>query len=69
MIRDTDRLALTSYEQALDDERSGQFKMVPIPLQNTTRPIGMAVRANNTPSPDLTVVLQALRAAAARRKP
>jgi hypothetical protein len=43
--------------------------MVPIPLQNTTRPIGMAVRANNTPSPDLTVVLQALRAAAARRKP
>ncbi len=68
MVRVTDRLALTSHEQAQEDERSGQFNMIPVQLMGTTRSIGVAIRANSTPSPDLAAVLQALRDAAVQRK-
>lgn len=65
LVRDTDRLALTSRGQALEDERLGLFKLVPVVLPGTTRQIGIAVRDTGIPSPDLVAVLQALRDAAA----
>jgi LysR family transcriptional regulator, regulator for genes of the gallate degradation pathway len=65
LLRDTDRLALTSYGQALEDEHTGLFRRVPVTLPGTTRPIGLAVRDIGTPSSDLAVVLQALRDATA----
>ena len=64
LLRDTDRLALTSHGQALEDERMGLFRRVPVALPGTTRPIGIAVRDTGSPSPDLAAVLQALRDAA-----
>lgn len=68
LLRDTDRLALTSHGQALEDEHTGMFRRVPVALPGTTRPIGIAVRDTGTPSSDLAVVLQALREAAAGHK-
>jgi len=64
LLRDTDRLALTSHGQALEDERMGLFGRVPVALPGTTRPIGIAVRDTGAPSADLAAVLQALRDAA-----
>lgn len=69
LLRDTDRLALTSHGQALEDERMGVFRRVPVALPGTTRPIGIAVRDTGTPSPDLAAVLQALRDAAVPGRP
>jgi LysR family transcriptional regulator of gallate degradation len=69
MLRHTDRLALTSRGQAVDDERTGLFRRVPVRLPGTARPIGIAVRDTGAPSPDLAGVLQALREAAAQRRP
>jgi LysR family transcriptional regulator, regulator for genes of the gallate degradation pathway len=62
----SDRLALTSHGAALEDERGGCVRRVPVELAQTVRPIGIALRASGVPSPDLRVVLQSLRAAAAR---
>lgn len=65
MLRGSDRLALTSRGQALHDERSGRVRRVPVELPGTDRPIGMAIRTLGEPSPDLAVVLDALRESAA----
>ncbi|HSW04837.1 LysR substrate-binding domain-containing protein [Aquabacterium sp.] len=59
----TDRLALTSHSQALADERAGSFRLVPVPLPETTRRIGVALRNGVEPSPDLAAVLEAMRQA------
>jgi len=59
----TDRLALTSHSQALADERAGTFRLVPVPLPETTRRIGVALRDGVEPSPDLAAVLEAMRQA------
>lgn len=69
LLRDTDRLALTSHGQALEEEHTGMFRRVPVALTGTTRPIGIAVRDTGTPSSDLAVVLQALREVAAACRP
>ena len=47
--------------EAQDDERAGVFRIVPVPLQGTMRPIGAAVRATGEPSPDVVALLAALR--------
>ena len=60
----TDRLALTSHGQALEDERGGALRRLPVALPLTTRAVGVAVRESGEPSPDLRVVLEALRRAA-----
>ncbi len=60
----TDRLALTSHGQALEDERGGALRRLPIELPLTTRAVGVAVRESGEPSPDLRAVLEALRRAA-----
>lgn len=64
IVAGSDRLALTSQGQALDDERSGALRRVPVALPLTTRAVGVAVREWGEPSPDLRVVLEALRRAA-----
>jgi LysR family transcriptional regulator, regulator for genes of the gallate degradation pathway len=61
----TDRLALTSHGQALEDERGGALRRLPVALPLTVRAVGVAVRESGEPSPDLRVVLEALRLAAA----
>ena len=60
----TDRLALTSHGQALEDERGGALRRLPLELPMTVRAVGIAVRESGEPSPDLRVVLEALRRAA-----
>ncbi len=65
IVAGTDRLALASHGQALEDERTGVLKRVPIDLPLTVRPVGIALRESGEPSPDLRVVLEALRRAAA----
>ena len=64
IVRRTDRLALTSLGQALEDEQTGALARVPLTLPPTTRPVGIAVRDTGEPSPDLRAVLEALRDAA-----
>lgn len=61
MIRRSDRLAVTSRGQALEDERAGLFRIVPVQLPGTARPIGAAVRAAGEASLDLAALLVALR--------
>lgn len=63
----TDMLALTSAGQAMEDERSGLFRRVPVELPQTSRPIGVAVRDGSVPSPELLEVLGAMRKAAHER--
>ena len=65
MLRGSDRLALTSRGQALHDERIGRARRVPVELPGTDRPIGVAIRKMGEPSPDLAVILDALRESAA----
>jgi len=65
LVSQTDRLALASYGQARQDQRAGALRLVPVPLHGTARKIGVAVRDSGEPSPDLLVLLEALRAAAA----
>ena len=62
----TDRLALTSHGQALEDERGGALRRLRVDLPLTTRAVGVAVRESGEPSPDLRVVLEALRRAASK---
>jgi LysR family transcriptional regulator, regulator for genes of the gallate degradation pathway len=57
----TDRLALTSHGQALEDECSGALRRLPVELPLTLRAVGVAWRESGEPSPDLRVVLEALR--------
>lgn len=63
----TGRLALGSRGQALDDHRRDRLRVVPVTLADTTRPIGLALRAEGEPPPDLRVLLDELRAAARAR--
>jgi LysR family transcriptional regulator of gallate degradation len=63
----TGRLALGSRGQALGDHRHDRLRVVPVALTGTTRPIGLALRADGEPAPDLCVLLDALRAAARAR--
>jgi LysR family transcriptional regulator of gallate degradation len=67
LVRSTDRLALASRGQELEDESIGVLRIVPVRLAGTVRTIGVAVRSTGEPSPDLLVLLDALRDAAARR--
>jgi LysR family transcriptional regulator of gallate degradation len=64
----TGRLALGSHGQALDDHRRDRLRVVPVALTGTTRPIGLALRADGEPAPDLRVLLDELRAAARARE-
>jgi DNA-binding transcriptional LysR family regulator len=66
LVSSSDRLAMTSMGQALDDAKSGALVRVPIALPSTSRLVGLTVRAAGDPSPDLQVVLDALREAAQR---
>lgn len=63
----TGRLALGSRGQALDDHRRDRLRVVPVALPGTTRPIGLALRAEGEPAPDLRVLLDELRAVARAR--
>lgn len=64
-IAGTDRLALVSRGQALQDERAGWLRIVPVPLPGTMRPIGLCSRAIGDPSPELAALMTHLREAAA----
>lgn len=64
IVRRTDRLALTSLGQALEDEQTGALVRLPIALPPTSRPVGIALREAGEPSPDLRAVVDALRDAA-----
>ena len=64
IVQGSDRLALTSLGQALEDERTGLFARVPLDLQPTVRPVGVAMRDTGDPSPDVRAVVEALREAA-----
>jgi DNA-binding transcriptional LysR family regulator len=64
LVLDTGRLALGSRAQAEADDRRDRQRLVPVPLPGTTRSIGLMLRAEGEPSPDLRVLLDELRAAA-----
>jgi DNA-binding transcriptional LysR family regulator len=63
-IARTDRLALASRAQALQDAAAGHLRVVPVALPGTTRRIGLTTRSIGDPSPDLQALVAALRRAA-----
>lgn len=65
LVLQTDRLALASWGQAKQDEAVESIRIVPVDLPGTTRAIGVTLRGEGEPSPDLSELLDALRAAAA----
>jgi DNA-binding transcriptional LysR family regulator len=67
LVLQTGRLALASRGQALEEDREGRIgglKLVPVPLPGTQRAIGLIVRSEGEPAPDLRVLIEALHAAA-----
>jgi DNA-binding transcriptional LysR family regulator len=68
LVLQTGRLALGSRGQTLDDDRRDRLRRVPVALPGTTRPIGLALRSEGEPSPDLRVLLDELRAVARARR-
>lgn len=66
MIATSNLLAVAPRDQALADEASGLFRRLPVALAGAPpRPIGVALREADDPSPSLLVVLSAMRDAAA----
>lgn len=63
LVMQTGRLALASRGQARGEDAGGRLKIVPVPLPGTTRQIGIILRSEGEPSPDLRVLLDELRAA------
>ncbi|HSI59344.1 MAG TPA: LysR family transcriptional regulator [Ideonella sp.] len=61
LVMQAGRLALSSRGQALQDDDTGQLRVVPVTLPDTMRPIGVAMRNMGEPSPDLRVLLNELR--------
>ena len=61
----TDCLTLATRSQAIEDRASGQLGIAPLRLSGSERPIGISTRSIGEPSPDLMVVVEALRSAAA----
>jgi DNA-binding transcriptional LysR family regulator len=66
LVARTDFLALASSGQALEDERAGLLRVVPVGLPGMARAIGFAVRNVGDPSPDVAALLQELRSSASR---
>lgn len=64
LVLQTGRLALASRSQALQEDRAGGLKLVPVPLAGTKRSIGLLARGEGAPSPDLRVLIDALHAVA-----
>lgn len=61
----TDRLAMMSRGQALQDAQAGALRIVPVALPGTTRAIGMTVRTIGEPAPEVAALMDCLRASAA----
>lgn len=61
----SERVALLSVHQIQLDQQAGLLAVLPIRLEETTRPIGMTTRAHTTPSPAARIFMQALRELAA----
>lgn len=64
LLLESDRLALLSTQQVQLDLVAGLLSTVPVHLENTYRPIGITVRADNTPSPAARAFIETLRATA-----
>lgn len=67
LVLQTGRLALGSRGQAGDDDRLDRQRLVPVPLPGTTRAIGLALRAEGEPSPDLRALVDEMKAVARAR--
>ena len=65
LVARSDRLAIASRGEALEEERAGRLRIVPVALPDTRRRIGVAVRGLGEPSPEIAELLRALREAAA----
>jgi LysR family transcriptional regulator of gallate degradation len=66
IVAHTDHLALASRGQALEDERVGFLRIVPVVMGSMSREIGIALRGGGESSPDLRALVEALREQAAR---
>lgn len=64
LVMSTDRLALASRGQALEENRFDTLRLVPVPLPGTRRGIGLMVRSESLPSPDLRALIDELHAVA-----
>lgn len=69
LIVQSDRLAITSREQATNNDAHGMVGIVPLVLPDTTRQIGTATRAIGEPSPDLKAFLEEMRKVATTYQP
>lgn len=67
LLLESDRLALLSTQQVQLDLDSGLLSTVPVHLENTYRPIGITLRAQNTPSPAARVFIEVLRGISSER--
>lgn len=64
LVMSTDRLALASRGQAMEENRFDSVRLVPVPLPGTRRDIGLTVRSDSAPSPDLRALIDELHAVA-----
>jgi LysR family transcriptional regulator of gallate degradation len=65
LMRAGDRLAITSRGEALQEARLGAIGVVPVPLPDTSRRVGMLLRDAPALPPDLQALVEALRLSAA----
>lgn len=65
IVAHTDHLALASRGQAREDEQAGILRIVPVAMSSTSRRIGICLRDDGEPSPDLLALIGALRDVAA----
>lgn len=68
-VMQTGRLAIASRAQAQVDNYGGQLKIAPISLPSTVRRIGVVTRAIGEPSQDLSLFVEACRAAVLAHAP
>lgn len=65
LLLESDRLALLSADQVRLDVAAGLLGTLPIRLEGTSRPIGLTTRVQGNPSPAASILIDALRDAAA----
>ena len=64
LLLGSDRIALISEHQLFYEIQFGMLTVLPIELSGTTRPIGITMRSNTTPSPAASLFYESLRSVA-----
>ncbi|MNT93925.1 LysR substrate binding domain protein [compost metagenome] len=61
LLLHSDMLAVVSAHQLEHEIASGELQILPLGLEDTSRPIGLIYRTNSLPSPAAIAVMEAIR--------